>query len=355
MDNNVKEQMNMTEIYDVTIIGGGPAGLYAAFYAGLRNMKTKIIEFQSELGGKVRLFPEKKIWDIGGQPPITGDAFIKQLIEQGLTFHPTVHVETKVERIVDQLDGTFHIETNKGTHMSRSVIVAVGGGIIQPQKLQVAGVPKEDVQNMHYVVREFEHFRDQVVLISGGGNTAVDWANELHGIAKEIHVVYRGENLSAHEAQVEQVMKHATVHTQTQITQVHANENTNCIENVTIEQVAGEKMISVDHMIVSHGFDLDQTLQYDVSIPLERIDHAIASTATGKTDMPGIFVAGDIAKYEGKVNLLVGCFQDAVNAVNGAKLHIEPTASHVAMVSSHNERVQKRMPVEARKNEKSLV
>lgn len=335
----------MTEMYDVTIIGGGPAGLYAAFYAGLRGMKTKIIEFQSVLGGKVRLFPEKKIWDIGGQPPITGDAFIQQLVEQGLTFQPTVHLETKVERIVDQPDGSFHIETDKGLHMSRSVIVAVGGGIIQPQKLQVAGVPKEELHNLHYVVRQFEPFRNQIVLISGGGNTAVDWANELRGIAKEVHVVYRGEALSAHEAQVEELHTHAHVHVQTTMTSVRANHQTKRIEEVFVKHPTGDAVLKVDHVIVSHGFDLDQTLQYDFSTPVTRIDHAIEATATGQTPMSGVFVAGDIAKYEGKVNLLVGCFQDAVNAVNGAKTYIEPTADRVAMVSSHNDRVQKRTPV----------
>lgn len=334
----------MVEMYDVTIIGGGAAGLYSSFYSGLRGMKTKIVEYQSSLGGKVQLFPEKKIWDIGGQPPITGDAFIKQLIAQALTFKPTVVLDTKVLNIEEKADGTFEIHTNNGSHFSKTVIFAVGGGIINPQKLKVEGVPKESLKNLHYVVRNFEQFRDQHVIVSGGGNTAIDWANELKDIAKEIHVIYRGDELSAHESQVEFLKSHATVTLNTSIQRVLANESTKAIQKVVLQNTVDntEIALEVDHLIVSHGFDMEQEIAFHLSEELVRVDdYYIETTAQTKTAVPGIFAAGDIASYSGKVNLLVGCFQDAVNAVNMAKLHIEPQADKTAMVSSHNERVQK--------------
>ncbi|MBQ0138387.1 MAG: NAD(P)/FAD-dependent oxidoreductase [Kurthia sp.] len=332
----------MNNLYDVTIIGGGAAGLYSSFYAGLRGMKTKIIEFQSSLGGKVQLFPEKKIWDIGGQPPITGDAFIKQLVSQALTFDPTVVLDTKVLKLLKLDDGSFEIHTSNGIHYSKSIIVAVGGGIINPQKLDVDGVTKEELQNLHYVVRQFEPFRNQTVVISGGGNTAIDWANELYGIAKEIYVVYRGEKLSAHEAQVEYLESHANIHLETSIQRVIADENNKCVKQVVLQCGEEKKTLAVDHVIVSHGFDMDQSIEYAFDEELKRVDDFyIEATAQTITSVPGVYAAGDIAKYEGKVNLLVGCFQDAVNAVNRAKTYVEPEANEYAMVSSHNERVQK--------------
>ncbi|GEK34404.1 NAD(P)/FAD-dependent oxidoreductase [Kurthia sibirica] len=334
----------MHDLYDVTIIGGGAAGLYSSFYSGLRGMKTKIIEYQSSLGGKVQLFPEKKIWDIGGQPPITGDAFIKQLIAQALTFNPTVELNTKVVQLEERADGIFDIHTNTGSHYSKTVIFAVGGGIINPQKLSVDGVPKADLKNLHYVVRSFEQFRDQHVVVSGGGNTAIDWANELKGIAKEIHVVYRGEELSAHESQVTFLKDHAHVQLNTTIHRVIANDETRAIEKIVLQNTIdqSETEVAVDHLIVSHGFDMDQSIDFKLSKELGRVnDFYVETTAQTVTAIPGLFAAGDIASYSGKVNLLVGCFQDAVNAVNMAKLHIEPQANKTAMVSSHNERVQK--------------
>lgn len=329
-------------MFDVTIIGGGAAGLYSSFYAGLRGMKTKLIEFQSTLGGKVQLFPEKKIWDIGGQPPITGDAFIKQLIQQGLTFDPTVELNTKVLKVCQVSDKSFEIHTNHGIHYSKSVIVAIGGGIINPQKLNVEGVEKEELQNLHYVVRQFEQFRDQTVVISGGGNTAIDWANELHHIAKEIHLIYRGEELSAHEAQVAYLHSHANVSLNTSIQRIVADEASNCVKEIVVHCDGEEKALAVDHVIISHGFDMEQSIDFTFEQELTFIDdYYIEATAQTGTSVPGVFAAGDIAKYDGKVNLLVGCFQDAVNAVNSAKQFIEPSAEKVAMVSSHNERVQK--------------
>lgn len=102
--------MNREELFDVTVIGGGPAGLYSAFYSGLREMKTKIIEFQPHLGGKIHVYPEKMIWDVGGLLPVTGDKLIEQLVQQGLTFKPEVVLDTKVESIIRNQDGTFTLK-----------------------------------------------------------------------------------------------------------------------------------------------------------------------------------------------------------------------------------------------------
>lgn len=178
--------MNSEQLFDVTIIGGGPAGLYSAFYSGLREMKTKIIEFQPFLGGKVHVYPEKMIWDVGGLTPVAGEKLIEQMIQQGLTFQPELVVGEKVTSIQKDDSGHFVIQTSTGEqHLSKTVILAVGGGILKPTKLEIEGAERFEVSNLHYTVKSLARFKGKTVLISGGGNAAIDWANELEPIAKK--------------------------------------------------------------------------------------------------------------------------------------------------------------------------
>lgn len=121
--------VNSEQLYDVTIIGGGPAGLFSAFYSGLREMKTKIIEFQPYLGGKVHVYPEKMIWDVGGLVPVTGEQLIEQMIKQGTTFQPELVLGEKVTAINKDDQGNFVVQTSANEkHFSKTVILAVGGG-----------------------------------------------------------------------------------------------------------------------------------------------------------------------------------------------------------------------------------
>lgn len=155
------------------------------FYSGLREMKVKLIEYQPRLGGKIHVYPEKMIWDVGGLTPTTGEKLIEQLVEQGLTFNPTVVLNEKVESITRNEEGIFVLHTASGqVHFSKTIIVAVGGGILNPQKLEIDGAERFEVSNLNYTVKSFNRFKDKTVIISGGGNSAIDWANELEPIAK---------------------------------------------------------------------------------------------------------------------------------------------------------------------------
>lgn len=188
------------ELYDVTIVGGGPAGLYTAFYSGMRDLKTKIIEYSSQLGGRMLIYPEKMIWDVGGVTPILGGQLIKQLVEQAKTFDPTIVLNQKVEKLEKQQDGTFMLTSSTGEkHFSKTVILAVGYGVLSMQKLEIEGADRFEVTNLHYTVQELEIFRHKHVLISGGGNSAVDWANELEPIAASVTVVHRRDDFGGHE------------------------------------------------------------------------------------------------------------------------------------------------------------
>lgn len=339
--------MDTQNIFDITIVGGGPAGLFASFYSGLRELKTKIIEFQPKLGGKVHVYPEKMIWDVGGVTPIPGAQLIEQLIEQGLTFNPEVVLGEKVVSISQAEDKLFVLKTASGeNHYSKTVILAVGGGILKPMKLNVEGAERFEISNLHYTVKSLAQFHGKTVLISGGGNAAIDWANELEPIAEKVYLTYRKDMLKGHEAQVSQMMGSSVVcFFNTEINKLIASEGHDVIGKVELKSTeSGEKLqIAVDEVIINHGYERDKDLlaKSELKIKMEN-EYYVAGTPMSETSVPGLYAAGDILHHEGKLHLIAGAFQDAANAVNKAKQYITPDATKVGMVSSHNDIFKKK-------------
>lgn len=334
--------MEKEQLYDVTIIGGGPAGLYSAFYSGLREMKTKIIEYQPNLGGKVHVFPEKLIWDIGGITPVTGAQFIEQVVQQGLTFDPTIVLGEKVMSIDKTADGHFVIETASGEkHFSKTVILAIGSGILNPTKLEIEGAERFEVTNLQYTVKSLAQFKNKTVLISGGGNSAIDWANELEPIAKKVYLTYRKDLLKGHEAEVSKLFNSSVeCFLNTSIHKLIAASDHATIEQVELvnSEDGCKSLLTIDEVVVNHGFELDEALITNSPLAIEMApEWGIAGNAMSETSVEGLFAAGDILSYEGKLQLIAGAFQDAANAVNKAKRLVSPDAHGQAMVSSHNE------------------
>ncbi|SDB84352.1 thioredoxin reductase (NADPH) [Pelagirhabdus alkalitolerans] len=333
------------ELFDVTIIGGGPAGLYSAFYSGLRNMKTKLIDAHSTLGGKMHVYPEKMIWDVGGVAPIKGQDLIRQLSDQALTFDPTVVLNEKVVSITRGENDHFILTTNSGErHWSQTVIIAVGSGILYPKRLEVEKTLNTPVKNIHYTMPQLKQFKDKRVLISGGGNSAIDWALLLEPIASEVGITFRKETPTAHERSVNELMTSSiNIYSKHIVTDLVTDPKTNTVHTTTLTSIdtQDEIELSVDAVIINHGYEQDTSLLDESDLDLERKnDFYLAGTAECTTSLSGIYAAGDIISYPGKVNLIAGCFQDAVNAVNQAKKQVDPEADSFGTVSSHHAKLQ---------------
>lgn len=311
--------------------------MYAAFYGGMRNMRIKLIEGKDRLGGFLHTYAEKTIWDVGGVPPIRCSQFIEWLSRQAMTFEPTIVFNEQVERVERLQDGTFRLVTRQGgSHYSRTVIMATGRGMAELQRLEVEGAQRYELDNLHYTVQDIERFRGKQVLISGGGNSAVDWAIELAEVAAKVTVVHRRDQFRAMERSVERMREAAEVLTPYRIAKLHGSEG--AIRQVALEhEEQGDcSLLSVDAVVVSHGYSSE--LSALSCFGLYSSEGMLNVDGQAATAVPGIFAAGDCAVYASKVRLIAGAFTDAALAMNSAKLHIEPSAPSMAYVSSHNER-----------------
>ena len=331
------------ELYDVTIIGGGPAGMYASFYSGMRDLKTKLIEAKDELGGRMLVYPEKMIWDVGGTGPTLCEKLIEQLRAQAKTFDPTIVMNQQIATYERQKDGTFLLTALTGErHWTRTVILAIGYGILRMAKLEIEGAERYELSNLHYTVQELDVFRGQKVLISGGGNSAVDWANELEPIASKVTVVHRREQFGGHEKNVKR-MKESSVDVRTpyEVKALHSMDGEK-ISKVAIRRGESEELehVEVDAVIVNHGLKSDFGPIREWGIDMGEWNANV--NARLETNIPGIFAAGDFAEYQSKLHLIAGAFTDAALAVNSAKLYMDPEAPKVAYVSSHNSKFKER-------------
>lgn len=317
--------MSDKEIIDITIIGGGPVGLFAAFYAGLRGMTVKVIESLSELGGQPAiLYPEKVIYDIPAYPAITAGQLSENLIKQVERFEDRTTVCLKEEvQTFEKVDGLFHIKTDKAEHWSRAIIVACGNGAFAPRPLGLADEELYADNNLFYHVRNMEDFIGKHVVICGGGDSAVDWANILEPIAASVTVVHRRDNFRAHEHSVE-MMEASSVKRMTPYVPLAISGENGQAKSLKIQKVKGEEEIDLplDALIVSFGFSTNNKNLRNWHLDYKR--NRIFVDSLLQTSQEGIYAIGDVADYPGKADLIATGFGEAPMAVNEAIKFIYP-------------------------------
>src|SRR5690625_55410 len=243
------------EIYDITIIGAGPTGLFTAFYGGLRDASVKIIESLAYIWGQfTATYPEKNyIWHCWF-PKIGAQDLIDNLEEQLNMFDPTICLGQAVEQVERLEDGTFLISTNEDTHYSKTIIITAGNGAFQPRKLNLKEAPSYESSNLHYFVDNMMQFKNKRVALFGGGDSAVDWALMLEPIAKEVSLIHRRDKFRAHEHSVKKLMDSSVQVITPFIPSALIGDGV--IEQVELSEVSGTSELSIDieDVHVNYGF-----------------------------------------------------------------------------------------------------
>jgi len=313
---------------DITIIGGGPTGLFGAFYAGVRQASCRIIDSLPELGGQLTaLYPEKDIFDVGGFPRILAKDLAHNLIEQGTQFGCDVVLDEEV-RTLEREGDLYRLVGRARTYLTRTVLIAGGKGAFEPRHLDVPGYRDLLHRGIHYAVKDPETFRDKRVLIVGGGDSALDWALILKDKCAALTLIHRREGFRAHEASVAQ-LEEATasgridLRTFHEVRAIHGNGT---VQGITIydNRTEADTHLEVDAVLCLLGFkpDLGPIKSWGLTVNRNRI----VVNQLMETNLLGIYAAGDLVEYNGKIELIATGFAEATIAVNNAVHYIDPSA-----------------------------
>jgi len=322
--------------YDMVVIGGGPVGLFATFYSGLRDMRTLLVDAQTELGGQlVSLYPEKLVYDVGGYPRVQAYELAQQLVEQARMFNPDIRVNETVEVLERSPDNTFSLKTDKGFSVkTKAVLIAVGIGKIQPSRLGAKGEVDYENRGVHYVVRRKEDFKNKRVLVVGGGDSAVDWALMLAPVAKSVTLIHRRDQFRSHEKSVKELYRVADVMVWHELKEVKGDGSKVTQAVIFDNRTKEEKVLDVDAVIISIGYKGDLTPVQRWGVTMK--GRSVLVNGNMETNIPGVYAAGDVAEVQGmpKLELIATGFAQAAIAVSVAKKYVDPKSSLFAGHSS---------------------
>ena len=318
--------MTERDVYDITIVGAGPTGLFAAFYAGMRRARTLIIDSLEEPGGALTaIYPEKYIYDVAGFPKVLAKDFVAQMVEQAMRDKPDIHLNEEVLNLERLDDGILQLTTSRGVHHSKTVILCAGVGAFEPKRLDAPGVRDLEGRGIHYFAKRVEDFRDKDVVIVGGGDSAVDWAVTLEPVANHVTLIHRSK-FRAHEATVQELEEGSVELRYPGCEVVEAHERDGHLHAVTYKDADGERYrIPADELIVAIGFVADLGPLKTWGLELQK-NQIVVDKITMQTSIPGVFAAGDICWYPAKFKLIATGAAEAVTAVNHAVTVIDPKA-----------------------------
>ncbi|HJQ66712.1 MAG TPA: NAD(P)/FAD-dependent oxidoreductase [Gemmatimonadales bacterium] len=322
----------MQDLKDITIIGAGPTGLFGAFYAGMRGASCRLIDNLDQLGGQLTaLYPEKYIFDVAGFPKILSKDLVKGMADQALQFKAPVHLGQKVTALrTAGEDGaaTFVVVTEQDEYPSRTVLIAGGIGAFTPRKLPLKDADRWLGHGLYDRVLDPQVFRGKRILIVGGGDSAFDWAVNLQGIAASIVMIHRRDGFRAHHATVQQVHQLCADGKMELRTfwELRAIGGGSDIDSVTIvnNKTKEEATLPMDCVIPQLGFISSLGAIAEWGLDIEKGE--IKVTQTMETNRPGIFAAGDITTYPGKLKLIATGVAEACIAVNHAVHFLNPAA-----------------------------
>ncbi|MFP7216148.1 NAD(P)/FAD-dependent oxidoreductase [Lactococcus garvieae] len=310
----------METLYDLTIIGAGPVGLYAGFYAGMRGMTVKIIEALEEAGGQPQtLYPDKMIYDIAGLPEISGADLTANLLAQLARIPHELYLDEKVENISQEDENKhFVLQTSKSRHYSKAVLLTTGSGLLSPRKLNLE--QEEELHalgKLNYFIQNLEEYREKEVAVLGGGDSALDWALTLEKVARKVHLIHRRPSFRAHALTVAE-LEQSTVEIHTPYLPHELSP-----EGLKLQRVKSEEVnhLAVDKILVNYGM-MTNHVDLNEEIELSRRGR-IRANRQQETNISGLYVAGDASDYDGKAPLMSVGFGEAVLAINDMTQKLE--------------------------------
>ncbi|WP_340116554.1 NAD(P)/FAD-dependent oxidoreductase [Pelagibius sp. 7325] len=319
---------------DVAIIGGGPVGLFAVFECGMLKMRCHVIDTLEMIGGQcAALYPEKPIYDIPGYPRVMAQDLVDRLAEQAAPFDPIYHLGQQVTSLQHQAEGQEHgkhwrLTTSKGTVIeATAVIIAAGCGAFGPNRPPLEGIEGYEGSSVHYLVQRRESFRGQRIVIAGGGDSAVDWANSLAELAEKISVVHRRAKFRAAPesvSQLERLVADGKVELVIPYQLAGLEGDGRQLSGVIVADLEGhKKTLPADSLLPFFGLSMNLGPIADWGLALDH-HHITVNPATAETSAAGIFAIGDIAHYPGKLKLILTGFSEAALAAHAIRPLVFP-------------------------------
>ena len=334
---------------DVIIIGAGPVGLFAVFELGLLDLKCHLIDILDRPGGQcAELYPEKPIYDIPAWPEISGQGLTDKLMEQIKPFDPVFHFNRMVTALDKRDDGSFVVTTDEDEKLAAKVIViAAGGGSFQPKRPPVPGIEEYEGHSVFYSVRRMEEFRDQDILIVGGGDSALDWTLNLQPIAKSLTLLHRRDAFRGAPDSVnkmKRLVEEGKISLELgQVTGL--NGESGMVTSASVKNKEGEiKEVPCTRVLPFFGLTMKLGPIADWGLNLHE-NLLPVDTEKFATSAAGIFAIGDINTYPGKLKLILSGFHEAALMAQAAKRHIAPDERIVFQYTTSSTSLQKKLGV----------
>ncbi|MFC5047135.1 NAD(P)/FAD-dependent oxidoreductase [Aquimarina hainanensis] len=319
---------------DILIIGAGPTGLFTVFEAGLLKLKCHLIDALPQPGGQcAEIYPKKPIYDIPGFPEVLAGDLVDNLMEQIKSFEPGFTLGERADTIEKQEDGTFIVTTNRGTKHHAPVVAIAGGlGSFEPRKPPIANIADFEDKGVAYIIRDPEVYRDQRVVIAGGGDSALDWTIFLADVASEVTLVHRRNEFRGALDSVEKVAElkklgKVNLITEAEVVGLHGEEH---ITGVTVKhKTEGEFVKDTDHFIPLFGLSPKLGPIANWGLEIEKNAIKVDNTLDYQTNIPGIYAIGDVNTYPGKLKLILCGFHEATLMCQSAYQRIHPDKKYV--------------------------